>query len=227
MQERAFRIVWRLAAFTMVALSPLRSATAQEQAGSWYVMGGAAAVHQDGLSGESSQTYVGAPGGTSWGWWVAGGTFRSSRVSIEGEFAATGTMRATERSRYGYTYHEERRDFFLGANVRFHVGSLPSVHIEPVGGIGLVFHQSWGQDDQYRDWLSPPVVVRSPRQKHATRIDVGFSGGVDVRIGGRRVAVVPSFRVRWHGWGEGLRWLYPGGYPTWTITGRVGVRIDL
>jgi hypothetical protein len=227
MRENSLRKVWHGVAVAVLVLAPLRSAAAQERPGSWYLMTGVAVVHQDGLTGESSQIYVAAPGGTSRGWWVAGGTFASSRVSVEGELAATGTMLAREPSRYGYTYNEERRDLFLGANVRLHFGSVHKVHIEPVGGIGLVFHQAWSQDDFYQYWLMPQQqVMHSPRVQDATQISMSLSGGLDVRVGGPHVAVVPSFRVRWYGSSDALQSRWPGGHPTWTISGGAAVRID-
>jgi hypothetical protein len=52
-----------------------------------------------------------------------------------------------------------------------------------------------------------------------------FVGGVDVRLGSGRIAVVPGFRVRAATRGEDLLAYYPGGFPTWAIDGRVSVRI--
>ena len=53
------------------------------------------------------------------------------------------------------------------------------------------------------------------------------SAGVDLRLGGRHVAVVPSFRLRGAvGQGEDVASRYPGGFPRWTIAGGACARID-
>jgi len=52
-----------------------------------------------------------------------------------------------------------------------------------------------------------------------------FVAGVDVKIGGGRVAIVPGFRIRAVTQGEDLVANYPGGFPRWTIGGGVAVRI--
>ena len=220
-------VVLRWLVLAGLVLSPLRSATAQERPKSWYVLAGLAVVHQDGPTGESPQTYVTAPGGTSPGWLVAGGAFVWSRVSVEGELASTAIMRAQEPSRYGMTFNEERRDLFLGANVRFHARSNRRVDLEPLVGLGLVRHQGWSQTDYYRFWLLPQQqVVLGSRARYDTLTSVSLSAGVDLRLGGRHVAVVPSFRVRGATDSTDLASRYPGGFPRWTIAGGVSARID-
>ena len=212
-----------------VLLSPLglRPATAQERPGSWYLMGGVALESQNGESGESFQTYVAAPAGLSLGWWVAGGRFTSSRVSAEGEMAATGIMRARQQSRYGYTYNLERQDIYLGFNIRLHAGRAGDVHIEPVVGAGIVLHRSWSQADWNTNWPAPGgAVEHGPRSQNSTLDNLYLSGGVDFRVGGRHVAFVPSFRVRLNDSTKGLQSRWPGGYPHVTFSGGGSVRID-
>ena len=221
------RVVLRWLVLAGLVLSPLRSAAAQEQPGSWYVLAGVAIVHQDGATGESLQTYVTAPGGTSPGWLVAGGVLVWPRVSVEGELASTAVMRAREPSRYGMTFNEERRDLFVGANVRFHTRSNRSVDLEPLVGFGLVRHQGWSQTDYYRFWLLPQQqLVPGSRERYDTLTSVSMSAGGDLRLGGRHVAVVPSFRVRGATRSTDLTSRYPGGFPRWTIAGGVSALID-
>ncbi|MCU0251815.1 MAG: hypothetical protein MUE61_16555 [Vicinamibacterales bacterium] len=59
----------------------------------------------------------------------------------------------------------------------------------------------------------------------ASGAGTAFAGGVDVRIGSGRVAVVPGFRVRAVTRGEDLVGYYPGGFPRWTIGAGGGVRV--
>jgi hypothetical protein len=67
-----------------------RPAAAQSDPGSFYFAGGVTVSMQEGPSGESSETYVTAPGGTTAGWLVGGGVFVTRAISVEAEWARAG-----------------------------------------------------------------------------------------------------------------------------------------
>lgn len=218
----------------MLLFVPLR-AVAQE-GGSLYAFGGAGVNHQQGPTGESPSTYVTAPGGTTLGWLAGGGVFLTPYLAIDAEVSSTGWMTASEPSRYGYTYNEERRDRFLtlGARFAFPVGA---VSIQPVAGVVFTKSEAWTQADRDLSQVSPfPGVEVEPRFEHLLDIGVGIMAGLDVRIGGRHVAAQPSFRLMQTAIDSGqffdgappreIGAIYPGGYPGWTLRGGVGVRVD-
>ena len=101
-------------AMGIIALLGLASAArAQAPRATLYLEGGATLNHQSGDSGTTYETYVTAPGGTTLGWLVGGGVGIGRRASVAVEFSSTGTMTATEPSRYFTTFQETRRDRFL------------------------------------------------------------------------------------------------------------------
>lgn len=205
-------------------------AMAQERPGSigsGYVQGGITLDHQRGVSGETDQLYVAAPGGTTLGWIVLGGVFIGAGLSIEGELASTGVMSAREPSRYGMTFNEDRRDRFFGVNMRFHVPANRSVHLEPLAGLAFVQHQRWSQTEYFQYWLTPQQqTIVGPRVRDDLPARLGLTAGLDVRVGGRHMAVVPSFRFRMAEIGEDIVSAYPGGLPRWTISAGVAARVD-
>jgi hypothetical protein len=221
------RPVAGLLVFSVLAFTPAWEAEAQERAGSVYVAAGATAVHQDGAKDGDLQIYITAPGGTTLGWLVTGGVFAGSRVSVEGEWSSTGMMSAREPARYDQTYHEERRDWLLGANVRFHTRPGRRVDIEPLAGVAAVRHDRWSRTETYR-WYMPPdqALTVGPRIRYDTITGVALVTGVDLRVGGRHLALVPSLRVRVVTRGEGIESEYPGGFPKWSVSGGVLARID-
>jgi len=134
-------------------------------------------------------------------------------------------MTARDPSRYGLTYVEERRERALGVMMRLHTRPASGVDLEPVAGVAAVAHDRWSTTETNRPWLPPGQAVEvGPRIRYDTRRSAAFVGGVDVRIGGRHVAVVPGFRVRAVTRDEALMADYPGGFPRWTIGGGVCVR---
>ena len=148
--------------------------------------------------------------------------FVARHVSIEGEWSWSGMMTAREPARYGLTYIEERRDRMLGVMVRIHTRPAGSIDVEPVAGMAAVAHDRWSTTETNRPWLPPGQDVESDRRiRYDTVTGAAFVGGVDVRIGGGRVAVVPGFRFRAVTRGEDLMADYPGGFPRWTIGGGV------
>jgi hypothetical protein len=200
---------------------------AQERPGSTYVQGGVAAGHQDGAADGASQIYITAPGGTTVGWAIAGGVFVAAHVSLEGEWSSTGMMSAAEPARYGLTYHEQRRDRFLGAIVRLHARPGRRLDIEPLAGIGAIRHERWSRTDTYRSWLPADQAVEvGTRIRYDPVTGAAVVAGVDLRAGGRHVAVVPSFRVRTWKRGDDLERYYPGGCPRWSMSVGVHARVD-
>jgi len=221
------RPVVGLLIFLILAVAPVREARAQERPGSVYVLAGVTVGHQDGASDGESQIYITAPGGTTPGWLVAGGVFVGSHVSVEGEWSSTGMMSAREPSRYFLTYVEERRDRLLAAIVRFHTRPGRRVDVEPLAGIAAVRHDRWSQTETYRSYLPPDKTAEiGPRIRYDTLTSAAFIAGVDLPVGGRHIAFVPSFRVRAVTRGDDIVAYYPGGFPRWTINGGAYVRID-
>jgi hypothetical protein len=205
-------------------------AFAQENRGAVYLFGGIAVPYQSGVSGETDVTYVTAPGGTTVGWSVGGGVFVSPVLSLESEMLSTGMMTAREPSRYFFTYNEERRDRFIGGNIRFHLSSRSPVHLEPVAGLCLIHHQGWVTTER-QVFLPQEHIEIDPRFEKNLPDSLGLTLGTDLRIGGRRFAVMPSFRFvrQIYGGEEGdftLGSNYPGGYPRNTFSGGLAARID-
>ena len=211
----------------VLALTAANGAAGQERPGAAYVFGGVTITHQGGANDEESQLYVTAPGGTTAGWTVGGGVFVARHLSVEGEWAWSGVMTAREPARYGMTYIEERRDRMLGGMVRIHIRPAGGIDIEPVAGVSAVAHDRWSTTETNRPWLPPDQAVEvGPRVRYDTVTGSAFIGGVDLRIGSGRVAVVPGFRVRAVTRGEDLMAYYPGGFPRWTVGGGVTARVS-
>ena len=218
------RTGWVAAA--VLVLAAACGVAAQERPGGVYAAGGVTISHQDGAADGESQIYITAPGGTTAGWLVAGGVFLTRRLSIEGEWSWSGMMTAREPSRYWMTYIEERRDRTLGVMVRIHTRPAGSVDFEPVAGVAAVAHDRWSTTETNRPWLPPGQTVETgPRLRYDTVTGAAFVGGLDVRIGSGRVALVPGFRIRAVTRGEELMAYYPGGFPRWTIGGGASVRV--
>jgi len=203
-------------------------ACAQERAGAWYLQAGPAAVIEDGPNGpsrETSVTYLTAPGGTTWGWLAAAGVFVGSHVSVEGEWSGTGVMHAREPSRYGMTFDEERRRVFLTGNVRAHLRPGDKFDIEPVAGAGVVWHGGSSQTEYHPPWLPPGQQVEmGPGIEHDALATACLVLGADLRVGGTRFAVVPSFRARASASSDDLTSRYPDGTPRWSFAGGVSIR---
>lgn len=201
---------------------------AQEAPGSAYAMGGVAVPYQNGVTGEEPRTYVSAPGGTTTSWMFTGGVFLKRGMSVEGEVSRTGTMRAREPSRYNSTFNEARRDWFFAGNFRFHLRPGSHADVEPLAGALVTHHQAWSQTEYVLAGMPSQVKV-FPKTSVDLPTTLGLNSGVDVRFGGRHVAVVPSFRFRWRfavfGDNRNFGW-YPDGFPRWTVSSGVSARID-
>lgn len=213
------------------------TALAQGRPGSMYAIGGIELSHQAGPSGESRQTYVTAPGGTTRGWSIGGGVFVASPIGVEVEVSSTGWMVSRQPSRYGMTFNEERRDRFVSLAARFHLPQVARVRIEPVVGMVFTHPEAWSQTEYYRYWLTPQeLLVMGPRQQHRLDTNMGLTFGCDARIGGRHVALLPSFRMADTGVSHGfygdssdrreIGAIYPGGYPRWTLRSGLAIRVD-
>ena len=215
------------ALLAMLVLGLPAGAHAQERAGSVYLTAGVTAVHQSGAVDGMSQVYIAAPGGTTAGWSLAAGIFVGSRVSVEAEWAGTGMLRAREPSRYFMTYIEERRERYFGANVRFHLLPGRLVDIEPVAGVALVRRDRWSQTETYRAYMPlDQTLTVGPRVRYDTLTGASASAGADLRIGGRHVAFVPSFRVRMATRGEKIESYSPGGFSAWSVAAGASLRVD-
>jgi hypothetical protein len=199
-----------------------------------YVTGGIVIAHQEGPSGESRQTYMTAPGGTTSGWLIGGGVFLARAMSVEAEWATTGWMRSRQPSRYAMTFNVERRDTLVSLLARFHIPVGGAVAIEPVAGVVITRPEAWSQTE-YGSFVDDEVQI-GPRVQHRIETSVGPTFGGEVRIGGRHVALVPSFRwartaVTRGAWDEmspevELESIFPGGYPEWTLRGGAALRIE-
>jgi hypothetical protein len=213
------------------------AAFAQDRPGSIYAIGGIGLSHQAGPSGESPQTYVAAPGGTTRGWLIGGGVFVASAMSVEGELSSTGLMAARQPSRYGMTFNEERRDRFVSLAARFYLPHGAGFRIEPVVGMVVTRPEAWSQTEYYMYWMRPEqLLVKEPRQQHRLDTNLGITFGCDVRLGGRRAALLPYFRMSDTGVSHfvyddssarrEIGAMYPAGYPKWTLRSGVAVRVD-
>jgi hypothetical protein len=216
----------RILVVSLLAVLSASTATAQpssqaEQPGRVYL--GAAIVQSraPGETGESTQTYSAAPGGPSWGWSITGGVFLQRHFSIEAELSRTGLMTATEHSRYNITYFPTRRDTTVTFAGRVHLRPGRAVDIEPLAGF-LVGTMSRGMTSTTTTSYSPPS--NDTFDIPSLRIS-GLSLGVDLRLGNRRVAIVPSFRLRQTHVNLGDDTWWPGNSGGgWTIAAGLGVR---
>jgi hypothetical protein len=146
-----------------------------------YVTAGVSFPHQAALQAASPPPFA-APGGDTIGWLVGGGVFMDEHFSLEVELSRTGVMRASQAGRHDTSEVSTRRDWFLSLGLKTHFG--PShFRVEPVAGIALVgdegtFSSFSGESRGYfpLNWVP------------------GIMAGVDLRIGGRRVAFTPGLR---------------------------------
>ena len=227
---------FRTAAFGLCAAGVAAVCSAQPAPGTVYLEGGAVVARQSGAEGEQPVTYVTAPGGTTAGWSAGGGVYLVRGSSIHAELTSTGTMTAREPSRYNMVFNEERRDRFLTVGVRVGVPLSSSVALEPFAGVVVTFPEAFSQVE-YTPESGLPPRPRDPRVTHKLDTAIGPAFGVDARLGGGRVAVVPSFRVLRSGTQNGryddapgsptveIESIYPGGYPDWTVRAGAAVRV--
>ena len=72
------------------------------------------------------------------------------------------------------------------------------------------------------DW----VLERGTREPQELPPGVGIAAGADLRIGGRHVAILPSFRVFRMTVSDEFANHYPGGATGWTIRPAILLRVD-
>jgi hypothetical protein len=187
-----------------------QSAAAQDRSGG-FITGALAAPYQQGITGESHQTYRAAPGGVTRGWSVGGGIFISSHVAVNVELLRTGAMTSRQHSRYSAMWDDTRRDTFVSTGLRFRFAKR-SLTLEPVAAIAVISSYAAVGQQQLR-------FERRP----------GLCAGGDLVVGDERLSLLISLRGIWdtlelnhdqQGW-------YPAGYPKFTFAPAVGVRIGL
>ncbi len=209
----------------IVAAATVASASAEERAGHLFVTGGLTLPQQSGLSGETYQTYLHAPGGRTRGWLFGGGIFVAHAASLELELSTTGVMRAREATRYDTTVNEERQDRCAALAVRFHVRQNRLIGFEPLLGIALVATRAWAQVESYSHSNPQQLLTVYPRQRSDLPIRAGLTAGLDLRLGAGRLACIPSFHVQATRTGTATESEYPGGgFPVWTFRPGVTVR---
>jgi hypothetical protein len=229
------RIARVLLALVLCVCGGLGRVHAQER-GRTYVEGGAALTHQAGPSGNSPETYVTAPGGTTTGWFAGAGVSLGERVAVIADWTRTGRMTAIEPSRYFMTFHEHRRDQILTVGVHLVLASTRWFAIEPAAGLALTFADARSR----REYVDPFFPRETePPVTHELDTGIGPMFGVALRVGTARVAIVPSYRLLRTGIGGGhyddlpgspavdIESIYPGGYPEWTMRLGVALRVGL
>ena len=191
-----------------------------------YVIAGVSAPYQDGPHGEAAyQTFVPAPGGWTAGWLVGGGLAVTQRVGLDVELSSTGMMRSRQPSRYDQVYNLERRDRFLTAGVRLFVPAGRRVRLEPSLGLALAWTDVWTETEYYATGNPPQLLFIDARRHSDLPVRFGVAGGLDLRVGGRHFAVVPSLRVMAISTSDTSS-TFPGGFPTWTFRPGLGIRAD-
>lgn len=188
MRRRGFVIAACVVAIATIGASSVR---ADETKGAAYITLGIGVAHQSEKESQTKPPAI-APGGFTIGWDVGVGVFAGQHVSAEFDAASTGIARAREPARYDLTLNEERRDWFVGGNLRFHAGG--AVHAEPVVGFAFNGHSGRSQTERV-PFLGPPTV--DPTREIDLPIDTAAVAGVDVVFGSHHVAFVPTWRVRW------------------------------
>jgi hypothetical protein len=210
----------------------VRQANGQEQAGRAYASGSMSLMWQADAARIAATPGGGGvgvfvPGGTTVGWSATLGGMLTPLISTELEIASTGRMSlpllaGTAGNRPG---ERIRQDLFIGGHVRWHVLGSSARHVEPVVGIVAVERRAW---IRITAPSTQPGVL--PRTDIPTPSAFGVSVGVDGRFGNRRMAFVPTFRLRFSGngvAGDEFKAFYPGGgLPRVTVSYGGGVRYD-
>ena len=157
-------------------------AAAQDPPGRVYVSGGVSSTYQEPLVASSAPPFA-APGGRTSSLLVGGGVFVSPRLSIDAELWRTGVMRSRQAGRHNTSEIATRQDWFVAVGLKAHVRRFSVFRVEPVAGI--VFVGDKGTVSSFSG---------DARGYYPLAWNPGVMFGVDVRIGGRRVAIVPGIR---------------------------------
>lgn len=201
---------------------------AQDPPGAVYVSGGVSLFHQAAIMAGSPPPFA-APGGTTVGAVFAGGVFLPRNLSLEADVSRTGVMRSRQEGRHNTSEVATRQDWFVNVGLKAHIRPLSYVGIEPVAGIVLI-----GTEGTFSSFSG------DSRGYFPLAWTPGLMFGVDFRIGGRRVAVVPGVRFAFAGvpngercligysgqplCGEDERWDYY--YPQWTQRPSLSLRVN-
>lgn len=201
---------------------------AQDSPGTVYVSGGVSLLHQAAIMAGSPPPFA-APGGTTVGVLVGGGVFLPRRLSVEADVSRTGVMRSRQEGRHNTSEVATRQDWLVSVGLKAHFRALSNFGIEPVAGIVWV-----GTEGTFSSFSG------DARGYFPLAWTPGLMFGADLRIGGRRVAVVPGVRFAFTGvpngercvigfsgqplCDEGERWDYY--HPQWTQRPSVSVRVN-
>ena len=211
----------------IAALLPLLPAnlSAQPTETRGYVFGGLLLPWQEGVTTDDDRTYLAAPGGWSTGVLFGGGARINRRLSIEGEFQRTGIMETLEPSRYFITYSARRRDTRLAVGARIHLNAGPNITLEPMGMFEFVREESWLAQRTESPGL-PPFGDLAQHSPFVNSWGSGLAGGMDVRLGGRTMAVLPGVRIHRIWRGEEAISTWPGGRSSWGLEILAAGRLD-
>jgi hypothetical protein len=193
-----------------------------------YVFGGATGVWEEGATRDESRTYLEAPGGWSGGIVIGGGVHLARAFSIEAEWQRTSVMEQIEPSRYFITYSAQRRDTMIGFGGRGHVRVSGQVVFEPVAVFEFVREESWLAE---RRDVTPGQPSEGDLTDHAPFVNswgTGLAGGVDLRAGGKHLAVLPGLRFHrfWRDAQGDASGTWPGGVSKWGAEVSVALRAD-
>jgi hypothetical protein len=139
--------------------------------------------------------------GSALGASIAFGSFLWGAVALEGEFAMRGTVATPQRFSYNWLvdYTGEVRDRSFGALVRWRPRGVR--HVELMGGYGLVVTTVTERDRVRTNFQGPFAGTERQGTSKDTSYEPMVNGGVatPIRVG-RKMAIVPTFAVRWVAW---------------------------
>jgi hypothetical protein len=214
---------WFLAALFTLTGTSLLAQPADPRA---YVFGGLSSPWEQGVTTDEYRTYLASPGGWAAGIFLGGGARLTRVISVEGEWHRTGIMETIEPSRYFITYSAQRRDTILAAGMRVHLALSRRFSLEPVGLFEFVREESWLAQ---RTDVLPSGPASGSLEDHAPFVNswgTAVAGGVDLRAGGERFAVLPGVRVHRFRRDENAGSTWPGGRSNWGIEITAGLRAD-
>jgi len=115
----------------------------------------------------------------------------------------------------------------LGLLFPLHLRPGRRADIEPLAGIGAIWHDRWSQTETYRPRLAPNQALSvAPRVRFPALQSAAGLGGVDVCGGGRHVAFVPPLRLRAWTRGDSIVACYAAGSPHWAAGAGLSARVE-
>ena len=126
------------------------------------------------------------------------GGFLSKSLALEGELVFAAPISAAQRFSYNWTedYIAENRDVLLNELVRWKPGGASRLEFLAGGGVAVVRARKLSHTISYPFTPLRPTA-RIPDQS-LRKYRVTLTGGVDVAVPvSRRLAFVPTFRLRW------------------------------